>query len=91
MKKYCLFEDRHDLPENEGAICSSFDFTINKTHKFPRWFNLLFEGGYLYVTDSPALTEFLKDCIEHGTRSKIILLHYNNNTKEYFEQVFDFS
>jgi hypothetical protein len=62
MKIYSLFTGRHDLPDNSGAICESFDFTTNKAIKTPLWNELKENGGKLIVTGlTPALTEFLSD------------------------------
>ena len=101
-KTYCLFSDRHDLPLNEGSICLSFNFsTLTVIKNDSNWNALLNEGGKLMVTGlTPALIEFLiawknkwyfhtcdlyaeyqgQDC------PKLLLLHYNNVTKEYWEQ-----
>ena len=65
MKRYCLFEGRHELPTNEGALCSGFNFNTLKSDKTPLWKEALqeLEGGNnigIYVTGlTPALTEFL--------------------------------
>jgi hypothetical protein len=102
MKIFSLFQDRHDLPSNDGSICLSFNFsTLTVVKNDDNWNALLNEGGKLLVTGlTPALIEFLivwknkwyfhtadlyaewqsDDC------PRLILLHYNNVTKEYWEQ-----
>ena len=102
-KVYCLFEDRHDLPENEGPICKSFDFHKFCVNRHPNWYELLYNGGSLIVTGfTPALTEFLEMWVhEHHYRKNdlyaqykasyvpvLTLLHYNTNTKQYIKKQF---
>ena len=102
MKTYSLFGDRHDLPSNEGSIGLSFNFnTFTVIKNDSNWNSLLNEGGYLIVTGlTPALIEFLiawkKKWFMHTADMYaqyqgedcplLILLHYNNVTKEYWEQ-----
>jgi hypothetical protein len=63
--KYCLFSGRHELPENEGALFSSFDFETYKGVKTPLYDEMFShlnnnETCYLYVTGlTPALCEVL--------------------------------
>ena len=38
---YTLFEGRHDLPENLGAICSGFDFKAKNAVKTHHWVDAL--------------------------------------------------
>jgi hypothetical protein len=60
MTTYCLFEGRHDLPSNQGAIFSSFDFSTFTGVKTPLYKELMNNGGKLLVTGlTPALTSFL--------------------------------
>lgn len=65
MVKFSLFEGRHELPANEGALCSAFDFESFSAVKTDLWSAALesLKKGQditLYVTGlTPALTEFL--------------------------------
>ena len=70
MATFCLFAGRHELPTNEGAICTEFDFATKKVVKSELWQVLLNEGGKLLVTGlTPALTEFLAEfSAEHRVR-----------------------
>ena len=86
---YTLFQGRHELPANLGAIRTDFNFTTKKVVKSEHWVSALTElyNGeivYLIVTGlTPALTEFLS-VIDKNAR--LILLHYHNATKEYWQQ-----
>ena len=68
-----LFEGRHELPANEGAICSFFDFDSFRAIRTPLWekcLETLRNGGEvkLYVTGlTPALSEFLKEVMKIAT------------------------
>jgi len=102
MKTYSLFKGRHDLPSNEGAICSEFDFNTSSVVKNEiNWNALLNEGGKLIVTGlTPALVEFLTAWkykwymhtadmyaqYQGENCPRLILLHYNNVTLNYWEQ-----
>lgn len=102
MKKrtFCLFEGRHPLPENEGALCSDFDFAEFSPVKSPLWDEALKEIAegdpiQIIVTGlTPALTTFLKDVasIDDGAlisnSGYLTLLHYNSQTGEYVAQTF---
>ena len=101
-KFFCLFEGRHDLPENEGAIVASFDFDTHRCVRTPLWdkaLTCLRNGDIvkLIVTGlTPALIEFISNVFQFGEvnfgRSgkqyinNLILLHYDSNTKEYWSQ-----
>lgn len=98
MKTYCLFEGRHELPQNEGAICTSFDFTTNTVVKSELWNQALENMGpnpvKIYVTGlTPGITQFISEAICYQVKHYgeylhgwIILLHYNSSTGEYWEQ-----
>jgi len=98
MKTYSLFEGRHELPENQGAICTSFDFTTNKVVKSPLWDEAIEacrrgENVELYVTGlTPALTQFIGHSWSayHNMWAdggiNLTLLHYNSQTGEYWKQ-----
>jgi hypothetical protein len=70
--KVALF-DRHSLPENDGAICTGFDFESFSAVKSPLWDTCIdylteFENNYdhreleVIVTGlTPALTQFLAE------------------------------
>ncbi len=66
-KFVCLFEGRHEIPQNEGAIVESFDFEKFKAKKTEKWqeaLEVLETNGtvYLYVTGlTPALTQFIAE------------------------------
>ena len=104
MKTYTLFEGRHELPSNEGAIFSSFDFDTKKGVETPLYWEAMsasIKGGIkLIVTGlTPALTQFLRsvklsavnshDCNEEDdTSANVTLLHYDRETNSYWEQAF---
>jgi hypothetical protein len=68
-KTYALFEGRHELPPNEGALCLGFDFATRRVVKSPLWdeaIETLCKGGQvsLIVTGlTPALTQFLSEAV----------------------------
>ena len=94
MKIYCLFLGRHELPQNEGPIYSSWDFEKNTGVRTPLFNELVRNGGQLLVTGlTPALTEFLISFNLYWSSTfllppKLILLHYDSKTCEYWEQVY---
>ena len=86
---FCLFEGRHELPTNKGAIFSSFDFGTMRGEKTMNYDLLLKNGGQLYVTGlTPALTQFLSDFTNQSNKPTLVLLHFNNSTKQYVPQFF---
>lgn len=91
-KTYCLFEGRHKIPKNSGAIFSGFDFmNFSPTPNVGMYedFEQHIKAGTvvrLIVTGlTPALTYLLarvpKDC-------KLILMHYDSARECYQEQYF---
>lgn len=92
LKKYCLFAGRHELPANEGALFSDFNFenfTPVPTQKYFEAMEEVKRGNSVsvYVTGlTPALTHFLSEVRDY--KGKVHLLHYNSQTKEYMEQEF---
>jgi hypothetical protein len=102
FRTFCLFEGRHELPTNEGAICTSFDFTTKKVVKSSLWLKAVNEFNCkLLVTGlTPALTEFISDWSNQWTYNrgdayaqqdvlgfaKLTLLHFDNESGEYWEQ-----
>lgn len=93
-KVFSLFEGRHQLPDNEGALCSGFDFERFQAIPTKWWdkaLGLLKEGEdiKLYVTGlTPALTQFLSYANMYRVKARVILMHYNSQTGEYIEQIF---
>lgn len=59
---YCLFEGRHELPSNKGAICSSFDFTTFKVERSSLWEEAVASDDVTIIVTglTPALTEFIR-------------------------------
>ena len=88
MKKentFCLFDGRHKLPSNLGAIAISFNFERFVTEKSELWNEALKTDCKILVTGlTPALTEFISEKAKTGT--KLVLLHFNNAINDYFEQ-----
>lgn len=87
MKTFSLFSGRHELPENLGPICESFDFVNKQANKSDLYNEAVTYNGTvkLYVTGlTPALTEFLAQRMK-GNNSTI-LLHFDNSTNTYWEQ-----
>jgi hypothetical protein len=88
---YSLFEGRHELPFHKGAIFSHFGFNTKEGVKTKLYDELLSNGGMLIVTGlTPALTQFLSEFSNSFDfkKKKLILLHFDSNTKQYWEQVF---
>ena len=96
---FCLFDGRHELPANSGAIFSSFDFSTNRgvrTIDFEKLIGLLDNNNSvdLIVTGlTPALVEILIEVTQRVTLgimeeplAEFNLLHYNPNTKDYWKQ-----
>lgn len=92
--KYSLFEGRHKLPDNEGALFSDFNFVSFegvKTEKYHLALLNLVKGikVVLYVTGlTPALTEFIKDAFDNKAEGygSLVLMHYNSKTEKYIKQ-----
>ena len=90
-KIYCLFEARHQLPSNEGALCQDFDWSSLSTLRTNFWYEataLLAEGQTIRVIVTgltPALTEFISDC--RCKKGQLILLHYDREADCYREQI----
>jgi len=98
---FCLFDGRHELPSNSGAIFSSFDFSSNRgvrTINFEKLIGLLDNNSpvNLIVTGlTPALVEVLTEVTQRVTLgtyeggmplAEFNLLHFNPNTKDYWKQ-----
>jgi hypothetical protein len=87
MSTYCLFQGRHELPENNGAICSDFDFKSFEVVKSPLWDEALSEisegkeVSILVTGLTPALVQFLNEC-----EGEVTLLHYDNSIRGYHKQ-----
>lgn len=88
MNYYCLFQGRHQLPPNEGALFASFDFSTFTGVKTPLYKAALEDlrkglEVLVYVTGlTPALTEFLSDAslaIAKNIHAKLILAHHDNS------------
>lgn len=100
---FALFLDRHELPENLGAICEGFDFETFQVKKSPLWQKaVLCEDCEIYTTGlTPALTQFISEWVKQNLHigqseysgetyvqeNRLCLLHYNSKTKEYVRQV----
>ena len=93
MKKkyYSLFEGRHELPENEGAVFSEFDFETF-TPKFTEVGCWVIAGRNtehnVYVTGlTPALCFLIEKFVEinkfQKLNSKLVLWHYDRDTNSY--------
>lgn len=69
MATYSLFSGRHELPENQGAICQAFDFDSKTVIKTELWDKALQDQSCrLYVTGlTPALTQFIAEYKERNT------------------------
>jgi hypothetical protein len=93
-KTYCLFEGRHEVPTNEGAIYEAFDFTAKAGIATQHWTDAiqhLANGGivHLYVTGlTPALTEFLSYVKENFIAVDLVLLHHDRESNGYWSQAF---
>ena len=95
MPSFSLFEGRHELPVNEGAVCSGFDFAKFKSERTDNWQKLLvaideeWEDVLLIVTGlTPALTELLGEIGQMSHRkAHFFLLHYNAATSSYVKQL----
>ena len=71
MGTYTLFNGRHEMPANEGAICESFDFVSKTVVKTPLWDKAIYsdEEVTLYVTGlTPALTQFISEWVKHNAK-----------------------
>jgi hypothetical protein len=90
MTTFCLFEGRHELPKNQGALCSSFDFdsmTANKTQAWHESMEMLCRGeevSVLVTGLTPALTMFISEAMKAG--GSLTLLHFNNKSGLYVPQ-----
>ena len=99
-----LFDSRHPLPPNQGAICSGFDFINQKAIRTELWQQAVdhVNNGsvlYLYVTGlTPALTEFTREVLLADPKNaaymldynftKVVLLHYDKASDSYWHQLF---
>jgi hypothetical protein len=96
-KTFCLFDGRHPLPTNLGAIYTTFDFDTFSGIKTPCYFDAIdsIKSGMdvsIIVTGlTPALTGFISDAIDaakgNNYLSTVTLLHYNNVTADYVPQI----
>ena len=93
--KVCLFDGRHDLPENAGAIIQSFDFETMKPEYselfneqiFPLFFSKEKFCVELYVTGlTPALTDVIREFAMAECLNSLVLLHFNHATSDYVKQ-----
>ena len=97
---YCMFEDRHILPKNRGAIYKKYTWSTKRLVKTHQWEESLYNVKMgntirLYVTGlTPVLVEFIKEYIKIKIQNikddqpygDLILLHHNKLTKKYEEQ-----
>lgn len=91
---YCLFEGRHDLPNNKGALFTGFNFLTfepEKSENFETAVSEYSRGHDLTVIVTgltPALTWFLSYLIREtdSDRGELILLHFDRDTQEYIGQ-----
>lgn len=95
-----MFEGRHALPDNEGALFSSFDFILGKAERTSLYNDVLdciYKGERVgvYVTGlTPALTQFISDAYyahmmhwnDVGMNGIITLYHYDSVSGTYWEQ-----
>ena len=68
IKTFCLFDGRHELPENSGAIASGFDFETKKPIKTALWYAALMaltKGGCRIIVTglTPVLTDFIREAV----------------------------
>lgn len=88
----CLFDGRHDMPENQGALVKEFDFGGFRVQKTDLWLEALsqFRKGAtvkVYVTGLTfCITEFISDCIKELSHGGLVLLHFNKDSGNYVEQ-----
>lgn len=91
---YCMYANRHDLPENEGAI---FDNSVNpfepiKNVNYETSLKALKEGAdvHLYVTGAtPSLIVFLQDVVNlQDKKGSLYLLQFNKDINDYFKTKF---
>ena len=96
--RYSLFDGRHELPENVGAICSGFNFSTFTVEKTELWDKALYDNDCeIIVTGlTPALTQFISEYVFqtdgfYNRREiytlRLTLLHFNSATKEYVKQI----
>lgn len=91
MEVYSLFEGRHDIPENKGAILSSFDFSEFRNVPNPQVYMHAMEATHLGIIVTgltPALTELLKERQEYKPEGSITLFHFDKGSKGYRAIVF---
>lgn len=91
-KHYSLFDGRHPLPDNLGAIAQQFDFVNKQVSKSDLWDQAVQDsrlGVFLYVTGlTPALIQFLNDV--KSVQGNVVLLHYDNASGSYWQQLVAF-
>jgi len=98
---FCLFDERHNLPPNLGALYTGYNWKKHRATPNPSAYNtarlrlLNGETIKLYITGlTPALCEFISIVIDLRLRcckcqrktGGLILLHYDRETGTYFEQ-----
>ena len=85
-RTFTLFEGRHELPTNEGALFSSFDFETKRGIKTPLFDEFVnSHTPKLIVTGlTPALIEVLSVLKEQ--EKWCTLLHFDSATGSYWEQ-----
>lgn len=94
--RYSLFDGRHDLPDNEGAICDGFNFETFSpvyTAKKTGMMNKFSDGKKieLLVTGlTPALTAILSEFVskKDAFSGEVYLLHFDKNANKYVKQQF---
>jgi hypothetical protein len=67
---FSLFQDRHELPVNLGAICEGFNFKTFTAEKTPLWQKAVHSKDCeIYttgLTPTPALTEFVSEWVKEN-------------------------
>lgn len=86
MKTYCLFDGRHDMPENSGALFSEVAFDTFECTRTEKYEEAMQSGEFrLYCTGlTAAALTLLHDAMKRGV--SIHFLHYNRETGDYVEQ-----
>lgn len=92
--EYCLFEGRHEIPNNPPSIFKSFDFNkfegIYNLETYKKLVSHFIKGESIkvYVTGlTPALIELLKLRDSISVQGNITLLHFDRESNSYKEQV----
>jgi len=82
-KTYVLFAAQHEVPQNDGALCSDFDFVNFSVVKTENWEAAL---KFLHKSDSevkiivtgltPALTEFITAAVKKCNYGEVVDTNY---------------